>query len=309
MSDLNYHHLKYFWATARDGNLTRAARRLRVSPSTVSAQIKSLEEGLGHPLFERRGRGLGLTDRGQVVMEYADEIFGLGEELVDAVRRESGPKHAYRFRVGLGNDVPKLQAWQLLSPCLRMDDLHVHLVVHEDRADRLVAGLAVHQFDLVVVDAPVGLASELPVESVVLGESTVTLLASPALAARIRPGFPQSLDEAPLLLPEVGSELRRMLEEWFAEQQLRPRVVAEIGDSALLKAFGQEGAGVFAVPTGVAAAVRSQYHVEAVGELPGARPRLYAMVMQGRRGNPAVAAVIDAAVAARPDGALVPRGG
>ncbi|MCO4768859.1 MAG: LysR family transcriptional regulator [Deltaproteobacteria bacterium] len=305
--DLNYHHLKYFWATAREGNLTRASQRLRVAPSTVSAQIKTLEATLGHPLFERRGRGLGLTERGQMVMAYADEIFGLGQELVDAVRSKTGPKHAYRFRVGLGNDVPKLQAWHLLSPCLRMDDLPVHLVVHEDRADRLVADLATHHFDLVLVDAPVALASEVRVESVLLGESGVTLLASPKLAAGVLAGFPQSLHEAPLLLPEVGSELRRVLEEFFTTHEIRPRVVAEIGDSALLKAFGQEGAGVFAVPSAVAVAVQAQYHVVPLGELEEARQRIYAMVMPNRRANPAVEAVIDAGVAAR-TGTRVPPG-
>jgi len=292
MDLLNYQHLRYFWMTAREGNLTRAAGSLRLAPSTVSAQIKSLEDALGHPLFERRGRGLALTERGQMVKEYADDIFGLGQELVDAVKSEAGLKHAYRLRVGLGNDVPKLQAYQLLSPALRVPDFPVHLVVHEDRADRLVADLAVHHFDLVLSDAPVGLSSDVHAESVILSESGVTLLATPQLAATILHGFPNSLQGAPVLLPEVGSSMRMVLEAWFEKARIRPRIVAEIGDSALLKSFGQEGAGVFAVPSIVADAVQSQYRVVAVGELPEAKQRLYALVMPNRRANPAVLAVL-----------------
>jgi len=292
MDWLNYNHLRYFWITAREENLTRAATRLRLSPSTVSAQIKTLEDSLGHPLFERRGRGLVLTERGHMVKEYADDIFGLGQELVDAVKRETGPKHSYRLRVGLGNDVPKLQAWQLLSPALDIEGFPIHLIVHEDRADRLAADLAVHRFDLVLSDAPVALASDVHAESVLLGESSVTLLASPQLAAHVLHGFPDTLQDAPVLLPEIGSAMRTVLEEWFSAARIRPRIVAEIGDSALLKQFGQAGEGVFAVPTAVAEAVQSQYRLVAVGELPNARQRLYALVMPNRKSNPAVSAIL-----------------
>jgi LysR family transcriptional activator of nhaA len=295
MDWLNYQHLRYFWVVAREKNLTQAARLLRLAPSTVSAQIKTLESSLGHALFERRGRGLALTERGQMVKEYADDIFGLGEELVDRVRSEAELKHAYRLRVGLGNDVPKLEAWELLSPAMRLVDFPVHLVVREDRPDRLVAELAVHQFDLVLADTPVALSSDVHAESVLLRESGVTLLASAELARKLLRDFPNSLHDAPVLFPEVGSAMRSMLEEWFHAAGIRPRIVAEIGDSALLKSFGQEGAGVFAVPSAVARAVQDQYRVVNLGELPDARQRLYALLMPNRRGNPAVAAILDRA--------------
>jgi LysR family transcriptional activator of nhaA len=295
VDNLNYQHLRYFWVTAREGNLTRAAKLLRLAPSTVSAQIKSLEDAVGHDLFDRRGRGLVLTERGHVVKEYADDIFALGKELVDAVQSETGPRHAYRLRVGVGNDLPKLVAWELLSPALRVEGFPVHLIVHEDRADRLVADLAVHHLDLVLADAPVGLSSDVHADSVLLGESGVTLMASPPLAATVIGGFPDSLNDAPVLLPEVGSAMRGLLEVWFGRRRIRPRIVAEFGDSALLKAFGQEGAGVFPVPTVVREAVEAQYRVVAIGELEDSWERFYAVAMPARMNNPAVEAVLRAA--------------
>ncbi len=295
VDSLNYQHLRYFWITAREGKLIRASKRLRLAPSTVSAQIKALEANLGYPLFERRGRALVLTERGQVVKQYADDIFALGEEMVDVVRRSAGLRHAYRLRIGVGNDLPKLVAWELLSPALRVEGFPVHLVVHQDRADRLVADLAVHHLDLVLTDRPVGLSSDVRAESILLGESKISLMAAPKLAARVLHDFPQSLEGAPVLLPEVGSAMRALLETWFERLRIRPRVVAEFGDSALLKAFGQEGAGIFPVPSAVREAVEAQYRVVALGEPEDTWERVYAVVMPSRMENPAVQAVLQAA--------------
>lgn len=295
MKDLNFQHLRYFWVTAREGKLNKASKILSLSPSTISAQIKSLEHNLGYSLFERRGRGLALTERGIMVKQYADEIFALGQEMVDAGRSSTRQRHAYRFHVGVANDLPKLVARDLLSPSMRIDGCPVHLVVHEDRPDRLVADLGVHHLDMVLVDRPVTLSSDLRAESVLLGESTVTLMAAPSLAGRILNGFPQSLEGAPLLLPEVGSAMRGLLETWFEQTGIRPHVVAEFGDSALLKAFGEDGIGVFAVPTAIRAAVEAQYRVLAVGELKDAKERVYAVVMSSRMRNQAVQAVLQGA--------------
>ncbi len=295
MMNLNFQHLRYFWVTAREGKLTRASALLHLSPSTVSAQIKTLEEQLGYALFERRGRGLALTERGEMVKQYADEIFALGQEMVDSGRRTTGSRHTYRFHVGVGNDLPKLIARDLLLPALNLEDFPVHLIVHEGRPDRLVADLAVHHLDMVLVDRSVGLSSEVHATSVLLGESSVTLMAAPRLAAQVLNGFPQSLEGAPLLLPEVGSAMRGLLETWFENTGIRPHVVAEFGDSALLKAFGEKGSGVFAVPTAVRTEVEAQYRVVAVGELTDARERVYAVVMPSRMQNRAVNAVLEAA--------------
>jgi LysR family transcriptional regulator, transcriptional activator of nhaA len=293
--NLNYQHLRYFWMTAREGTVTEASKRLLLAPSTVSAQIKTLEDWLGFRLFERRGRRLVLTARGQVVKEYADDIFALGEEMVDASRSETGARHAYRFRVGVGTHLPRLVAWELLSPSLKLEDFPVHLVVREDRADRLVADLAVHHLDLVLSDRPVALSLDVGAESVLLGESSLTLMAAPALAANVLKQFPASLHEAPFLLPEVGSAMRDLLEHWFHRQGVRPRIVAEFGDSALMKDFGQAGAGVFAVPTAIREAVESTYRCVALGELEDCWERLYAVVLPSRKLNPAVASVLSAA--------------
>lgn len=292
---LNYQHLRYFWMTAREGSITKASERLLLAPSTVSAQIKTLEEWLGFALFQRQGRRLVLTGRGRVVKEYAEEIFALGEELVDASRSETGPRHAYRFRVGVGAHLPKLVAWELISPALQLPDFPVHLVVREDPADRLVADLAVHHLDLVLADRPVALSLDVQAESVLLGESSLTLMAAPALAAEVLKHFPASLHGAPFLLPEVGSAMRDLLEHWFHRHSVRPRVVAEFGDSALMKDFGQAGAGVFAVPTAIREAVESTYRCVALGELEDSWERIYAVVLPSRKLNPAVAAVLHAA--------------
>jgi LysR family transcriptional activator of nhaA len=295
MDDVNFRHLRYFWITAREGHLTRASKLLHLSPSTVSAQIRAFEKNLGYPLFDRRGRGLVLTERGEMIRQYADEIFALSQEMIDAGRRATGARHAYRFRVGVGNDMPKSIAREILAPALRIDGFPVHLVVHEDRADRLVADLAVHHLDMVVVDRPVGLSSDVHAVSTLLGESSVSLLAAPRLAERVSDGFPKSLEGAPVLLPEVGSAMRALLEAWFEQESIRPEVVAEFNDSALLKAFGEDGMGVFAVPTAVRAAVESHYNVVCVGELSGATESVYAVVMPSRMQNQAVRAVLSAA--------------
>lgn len=293
--DLNYQHLRYFWVAARAGSVTGAARRMRLSPSTVSSQIKQLEAWLGEPLFERRGRNLHLTVRGQVVKQYADDIFALGEEMVDATRSATGLRHAYRLRVGVGNHLPKLVARELLSPALAMPDFPVHLVVLEDRADRLVADLAVHHLDLVLADRPVALALDVHAESRLLGESSLSLMATPALADSLKGPFPASLDGAPVLLPEVGSAMRDLLEDWFRRQGLRPRIVAEFGDSALVDSFGQSGAGIFAVPTVVRDVVAKSHRVVCLGELEDTWEQLYAVVMPSKKTNPAVEAVLHAA--------------
>jgi LysR family transcriptional activator of nhaA len=293
VNDLNFQHLRYFWLTAREGSLTAAARRMRLSPSTMSAQIRSLEESLGKPLFERRGRRLVLTEHGQVVREYADDIFALSEELVDAVHAQSGPQHATRLRVGVSNNLPKWVAYRLLAPALNIPDFPVHLVCIEDHADRLVADLAIHHLDLVLADAPVRLASDVKAESELLGECSVLLMAAPQVAARFLVNFPASLEGAPVLLPDHNSAMRRLLEDWFERSGIRPQVVAECGDSALLKAFGQAGAGLFPVPSLVVDEVAAQYRVVQVGVLDGLQEQFYAITPGSRQPNQAVQVILD----------------
>lgn len=292
---LNYHHLHYFWVVAREGSLTRAAERLRLSPSTVSTQVRTLEDHLGVELFDRTGRALVLTPMGRVVADYADDIFALGRELADVVRHGPAGDRPIRLRVGVAGMLHKLVAYRLLAPALRLPGAPVHLVCKEDHAEALVAELALHHLDLVLADAPVGLARELSASSVLLGQCGVGLCGTPALVAAHAAGFPASLDGAPILLPVPGTPLRSALETWFEAHAVEPNVVAEFTDSALMKAFGREGAGLFPVPRLVEEEVVATYGVHALGPLEGVTERYYAVTMERRVEHRAIAAVIDAA--------------
>ncbi|MCP4805168.1 MAG: LysR family transcriptional regulator [Proteobacteria bacterium] len=293
--DLNYQYLRYFWTVAREGSVTAAAKRLHLAPSTVSAQVRLLQEELGHPLLERTGRGMLLTEHGEVVLRYADDIFALGEELLDVIRSDGRPRHAYRLKVGVATNLPKTVALRLLSPCLSLPDFPVHLVVSEDHAEPLIGAMSVHHLDLVLVDKAVAIGVGSQLESVRLGASGVSLMAAPAVAARHLVDFPRSLDGAPMLLPDSGSAMRRLLEIYFADAELRPHVVAEFADSALMKAFGRTGRGIFPVPSLVADEVAQEYGVVELGQIEGLAETFYAVLVPGRRANPAVSAILTSA--------------
>ncbi len=292
---LNYHHLHYFWLTAREGSLTQAAARLRLAVSTVSSQIKVLEDHLGTPLFERVGRRLVLTPTGRMVAEYADDIFALGQELTEAVRHGGSGNRPLQLRVGAVSILDKRLVYRLLSPAVHLPDLKVQLRCIEDRPDALVAELALHHLDLVLTDAPIGLARDLRAVSHNLGECGISVLGTPALAARFGEGFPASLHGAPILLPVEGSTVRSELERWLDRRAIVPEVVAELSDSALMKAFGAEGAGLFLVPELIAADVVAAYGVQSLGTLDGLSERFYALTMARRLEHPAVAAIVAAA--------------
>jgi len=292
MEWLNYHHLRYFWAVAREGSVTRAAEKLHISQPTVSAQIRELEEALGERLFLRTGRTLALTDVGRTVFRYADEIFGLGRELLDTVKGRPTGRPA-RLSVGIANVVPKLVAYRLIEPALQLPE-PVLMECVEDRPDRLLAELAVHTLDVVLNDAPVGPLVNVRAYSHLLGDCSVTVFGVPALARHAR-RFPASLDGAPFLLPTQNTALRRGLDQWFDEQRIRPQVVGEFEDSALLKVFGQAGRGLFTAPTAIADEVRRQYGVRRIGEIEPVRERFYAISVERRLKHPAVVAISEAA--------------
>jgi len=290
---LNYHHLLYFHATAREGSVTAAAKKLRLAQPTLSGQIKQLEDVLGEPLFERRGRRLELTATGRVVYQYADEIFGLGQELVQAVRgRPSG--RPLRLAVGVSDALPKLVVYRLLEPVLRLEG-GARLDVRDGEVPALLAELGTHRLDLVLSDAPLPSGSGIKAYNHALGECGVTFFAEPSAAERLAPGFPASLDGARMLLPAPGSALRRGLDEWLDGLGVRPDVVGEIGDSALLKAFGQGGAGAIAAPTAVADEVARQYGLVAFGATEHVRERFWAISGERRIRHPAVGAVVTGA--------------
>lgn len=293
MEWLNYHHLLYFWAVAREGSVTRASEQLHLAQPTVSGQLKALEEALGEKLFERTGRRLVLTDVGRVVFRYADEIFSLGRELQDTLKgRPTG--RPIRFTVGVADAVPKLIAYRLLLPALSLPE-PVHVVCRDGKPERLLAELSVHALDLVLSDAPVGAEVKVKAYSHLLGETPVAFFGTEALAAAHRKGFPRSLDGAPMLLPTEGSSLRRSLDQWFDTEGLRPRVAGEIEDRALLKVFGQAGVGLFPAPVAIEAEVRAQFGVKLVGRVDAVKERFYALSAERKLKHPAVVAISRAA--------------
>ncbi len=293
MEWLNYHHLLYFWVVVREGGLVPAGRVLRLSHPTLSAQVHALEERLGHKLFTRVGRRLVPTDVGRMVYRYADEIFSIGGELLEAVRgRPSG--QPLRLDVGVLDAVPKLVVRRLLDPALRIGE-PVRIVVHEGSYEKLLAELALHNLDIVVADAPVPSGSSVRVFSHPLGDCGVGIFGKAGLARRYRRGFPRSLQGAPMLLPLEGSQLRRALDQWFEANELRPRIVGEFQDDALLEVFGGDGLGLFAAPLAVQREVRAQHGVALLGELADLRERFYAVSVQRRLEHPAVVALTKAA--------------
>jgi LysR family transcriptional activator of nhaA len=286
---LNYHHLLYFWTLAREGSLAAAAARLRLAPSTVSGQVRALEGLLGEKLLVRQGRHLVLTEVGRFVRRYADEIFALGQELLDGVESGVG-KAPPRLVVGVADVVPKLVARRLLQPARELPE-PVRIVCREDKPDRLLGDLAVHALDLVISDAPVPAGSNVKAWSHLLGQSAVGFFGARELAQRARRRFPKSLDGAPVLLPTDNTSLRRSLEEWFTSIGIRPRVVAEFEDGALLGAFGQDGIGLFPVALAIRADVEEQYGVQLVGTAGSVRERFYALSADRRITHPAVVAI------------------
>jgi LysR family transcriptional activator of nhaA len=293
MEWLNYHHLLYFWVVAREGSIARATQVLRLAQPTISAQIRSLEGQLGERLFARQGRGLVLTEAGRTVYRYADEIFGLGRELLDVVKGRPAGRPA-RFSVGVADVVPKLVAHRLLEPALRLAG-SLRLVCREDHAERLLAALALHEVDLVLSDAPIPPSVRVRGFSHLLGECGVVIFGAPKLAAARRRGFPRSLDGAPFLLPVEATSLRRALDSWFEARGMRADVIGEFEDSALLKVFGQAGRGLFAGPAAIEREICAQYGVRVVGRIPEVRERFYAISPERRIRHPAVAAITEAA--------------
>ncbi len=292
MYSLNYQHLRYFWAVSRHGNLTRASAELLLTPQTVSTQIRDLEKGLGVELFSRVGRRLVLTDIGRVVYRYANEIFNIGREIQDVVR--GLPGRAMYLAVGVADVVPKLIAHHLIEPAIQLKE-PVRVICREGRTDRLLAALAIHKLDVVLTDAPIPPAVKIRAYNHLLGESQVTFMASDRLVRNCRKGFPESMNGAPILLPAEGTTLRGTLEQWFDSLEIRPMVVGEFEDSALLKVFGQAGVGVFAVPSVIQDEVGRQYGVEPIGVAEGIVERFYAISLERKVRHPAVAAVCIAA--------------
>jgi LysR family transcriptional activator of nhaA len=290
---LNYHHLLYFWTVARTGSIAKATAELHLTQPAISAQLRALERSLGEKLFTRSGRNLMLTEVGRIVFRYADEIFTTGRELQETLAgRPTG--RATRLTVGIADIMPKLLAFRLLEPALHGPE-PVRLVLREGKPDRLLADLSIHALDLVLTDAPVPASVKVRAHSHLLGECGVTIFGATALARAYRRRFPDSIDGAPFLLPTDNCVLRRSLDAWFDRHGVRPQVVAEIEDSAVLKVFGQRGVGLFAAPSVMESEVRQQYEVTVVARIDDIRERFYAISAERKITHAAVLMITRAA--------------
>lgn len=293
MAPLNFHYLRYFWTVAREGSLRKAAERLHVSQPTISAQVKALEGQLGEKLTRRAGRGLALTEAGRRVFEYAEEIFSLGDDLVRAVGEPGGTRPA-RVALGVTDSLPKIVSHALMRPLFRMER-PVQVVVSEASAAELLVQLAAHRLDLVLADEPAPSSPNLRAFNHRLGECGVSFLAAPAVAARLRGRFPHSLDGAPLLLPTYGTALRRALDHWFQLKGLKPRVVAEYDDGALMTIAAADGLGVLPIPTVAEREAVDRYGFRRAGQTEECRQEFFAVSAERRLTDPAVVAITSGA--------------
>ncbi len=293
MEWLNYHHLLYFWMVAKEGTVARASQVLRLAQPTLSGQIRALENSFGEKLFQKRGRHLELTEMGRVVYEYADEIFRVGRELTQAVKgRPTG--RPLRLKVGVSDVVPKLVAYRILEPALRLAQ-PVQLHVEEDKTERLLSLLATHALDVVLSDQPVPAGSAIRAFNHMLGETAISFFANARLKERLEGPFPRCLDGARMLVPTAGSQLRGALERFFDAHDIRPNIVGEFEDSALLKVFGERGEGVFAGPRVIEKEIRKHYDVTLVGRAEDIKERFYVITVERRISNSAVQAIEAAA--------------
>ncbi len=273
--NLNYKHLHYFWAVAREGSVSGAARTLGMSAQTVSGQISRLEQSLGHALFTQEGRRLVLTEAGRVALRYADTIFQLGEALEDTLQQGT-LERSVRLTVGIADVVPKTVSCRLLAPALEGNQ-GVRLRCLEGDFDELLSDLALHRLDMVLTDRPVPPGGQHQFRSMLLARCPVMLFGTAALAERYRENFPRSLDRAPLLLPTRGNVLRSQLDQWLDSEGLRVDIVAEFDDGALLNTFGQQGAGLFPAPAFAADDIAASFSADLIGEVEGVFENYYAI--------------------------------
>ena len=290
---INYKHLHYFWIVAKHGSITRASEQLHITPQTISGQLSLLEDSLGEALFNKVGRNLELTETGRLVLSYADEIFSLGGELEEAVRNQPLERPMV-FKVGIADVVPKSIAYQLLAPALKLPD-SIRIVCKENSLDNLLAELALHRIDLVIADGPIPSGLNVRGYNHFLGECGISFLAEGKLAKSLRRNFPHSLNAAPLLLPSEINMLQPRLLKWFDNLHIHPRIVGEFDDSALMKAFGQAGTGVFVAPSAISDEVTRQFGVQIVGATEEVREEFYAISVERRISHPAVAAITETA--------------
>lgn len=292
-NQLNYKHLHYFWTIATEGSITKASEKLHITPQTISGQLSQLEERIGSPLFTRVGRRLELTETGQLVLNYANEIFALGQELSDVLRGAPAEGPA-EFIVGNAMAIPKTIVYKILEPALHLPK-PVSLTCKESDLSLLLGELAIHKVDLVLSDTPLDRLYNIKAYNHYLGESDLSVFGAPALAKSYRRDFPSRLQDAPMLLLTQQYAIRRQIDAWLEARQLYPRVVGQFDDSALMKSFGQAGVGLFILPSIIEDEVCRNFGVRVVGQLEQVKQKFYAISAERKVRHPAVAAIYDSA--------------
>ncbi len=289
MEWINYHHLLYFWTVAKEGSIVKASEVLRLAQPTISGQIKRFEEVLGEKLFDKKGRNLVLTEVGQTVFRYANEIFTLGREMQD-VLKGNPTNRPPKVIIGIANSFPRLIAHLLLAPTVQQLG-PLNLVCREDKPKELLAELAIHNLDVVLTDTPMDPSIRVKAYNHLLGECGLTVFGSGEMVTRYKRGFPQSLDGAPFLLPTENTEIRQSIDQWFVSREIRPQIVGEFEDSILLKVFGQSGMGLFPAPSVIVDEMRKRYNVRPVGTLDDVRVRFYAVSVEKKLKHPVLVAI------------------
>ena len=293
MDWLNYHHLQYFWHVAREGSIAAACRKLNLTQPTISGQLRTLENQVGGKLYERQGRRIVLTELGQTVFRYADEIFGIGEELMNVVngRTTSG---AAQVTIGVPDVLPKLIAYRLLRPLLdRSDEFRV--VVREGSLKYLLSLLATHELDVVFSDAPAGAFVSVKAFNHPLGESPIALYGLKKLVKKYGKEIPESLNGVPLLMPREGTTLRRSVDQWMTTLDVSVHVVGEFDDTALMKVFAEAGLGFVPAPSVIESDLAEKFRLYPLCPIIGATESFYAISIERRLRHPAIAAITDLA--------------
>ncbi len=296
MNNLNYKHLRYYWMVAKTGSVSRAAEQLHLTAHAVSGQLKEFEESLGVALFRRNGRSLELTDAGQRILHHADDIFRLGDQVLEVLHGQA-TRQARRFRVGIADAVSKLLAYRLLEPAMKLPE-SIRMICREGRMALLLAELAVHRLDLILADQAMPGHFNVRAYSHLLGECGLTVFATEKLAQTLNGPFPAMLQGAPILLPGEDVALQPKLLKWLDRHQLHPIIVGEFDDSALMKSFGRAGAGVFAAPSATSKQICQQYNVIEIGQITDITEQIWAITTEPRMTDPATMAI---SMAARDD--------
>jgi LysR family transcriptional activator of nhaA len=288
---LNYHHLRYFWAVAREGSLKQAAQTLRVSQPTISAQVQALEGALDVTLFRRGGRAMTLTEEGLRVFSYAEEIFAVGQELLHSLKEPSSQRPV-RVQVGISDSLPKLISYRILQPVFRLVQPY-QVICREGKIEDLLGQLAAFRLDVVLADEPAPSSLNIRVFNHLLGESEISFCARPDYAATLKRRFPQCLNGAAAMLPPGNSALRRSLEKYFQTHNIRPRVVAEFEDPALMKVAAREIPAFFPLATEVLKEAYEMHAFRAIGRATGCRQQSYAISAERKVSHPAVLAITE----------------